>query len=382
MKLDGKTTYAQSSDIKSRTYLQYRKDMKKKAIAELEVLPWLQKTLQKELNQKNLIVRKSGGDAFLWFLRRGGITREADFELIYPDNKKEFIEFQYADKGGLDYYDFKVSKVAKKKGGERIPHEGMRFIYIIKPKQEYAIFDAKWIYENGEYGMVPAWRSYAFRVRSDVFEEIFKHDESLREIIEAIDKKNYILDFQHKLIEITENELSESLQRVVDEEELLTIAPKILDGFFKVCFILSHLDKTPKNVNLWLIYVLSYIRKGIKCEDIFKITYSIDFLYGKTQLQDNEIETLIPRLIQLLEIINEHYQKDGSYQSDKSISPLEETRYCLFSINLLEDLIQDIIHYYGDTKVKELKKLKPITRIYQNIIDIYETHFPQILHHT
>ena len=35
MKLDGKTIYAQSSDIKSRTYLEYRKDMKRKAIAEL-----------------------------------------------------------------------------------------------------------------------------------------------------------------------------------------------------------------------------------------------------------------------------------------------------------------------------------------------------------
>lgn len=30
MKLNGKTIYAQSSDIKSRTYLEYRRDMKKK----------------------------------------------------------------------------------------------------------------------------------------------------------------------------------------------------------------------------------------------------------------------------------------------------------------------------------------------------------------
>ena len=46
MKLDGKTMYAQSSDIKSRTYLQYRKDMKKKAIAELETLGWLENKLK------------------------------------------------------------------------------------------------------------------------------------------------------------------------------------------------------------------------------------------------------------------------------------------------------------------------------------------------
>lgn len=49
MKLDGKTIYAQSSDIKPRTYLEYRRDMKKKAIAELEALEWLEKKL-KQLN--------------------------------------------------------------------------------------------------------------------------------------------------------------------------------------------------------------------------------------------------------------------------------------------------------------------------------------------
>lgn len=36
MKLDAKTIYAQSSDIKCQTYLEYRKYMKKKAIAELD----------------------------------------------------------------------------------------------------------------------------------------------------------------------------------------------------------------------------------------------------------------------------------------------------------------------------------------------------------
>lgn len=41
MQQDAKTIYAQSSDIKSRTYLEYRKDMKQKAIAELEIFPWL-----------------------------------------------------------------------------------------------------------------------------------------------------------------------------------------------------------------------------------------------------------------------------------------------------------------------------------------------------
>jgi len=43
--MDAKTIYAQSSDIKSRTYLEYRKDMKKKAITELEVFDWLKSKL-------------------------------------------------------------------------------------------------------------------------------------------------------------------------------------------------------------------------------------------------------------------------------------------------------------------------------------------------
>ncbi|MDE0518052.1 MAG: hypothetical protein OXH36_00635 [Bdellovibrionales bacterium] len=48
MKSDTKTIYAQSSDIKSRTYLEYRKDMKQKAIAELEILPWLKDKIKKK----------------------------------------------------------------------------------------------------------------------------------------------------------------------------------------------------------------------------------------------------------------------------------------------------------------------------------------------
>lgn len=54
MDLDTKTIYAQSSDIKSRTYLEYRKDMKQKAIAELEVLPWLREKIREE--NKNAVV--------------------------------------------------------------------------------------------------------------------------------------------------------------------------------------------------------------------------------------------------------------------------------------------------------------------------------------
>lgn len=94
MPMDAKTTYAKSSDIKGRSYLEYRRDMKRKAIAELEMLVYLPDILKKELNTKNLFIKKWGGDKFLWFLRKGGITREPDF-LIEMDNQK-INETQYA----------------------------------------------------------------------------------------------------------------------------------------------------------------------------------------------------------------------------------------------------------------------------------------------
>jgi len=140
--------------------------MKKKAIAELEVLEWLEEKV-KEINPgKNVTVKKSGGDKFLWFLRKGGVTREPDFIATINDEEIEF-EFQYAEKADLPFFDFKVSKVAKKKAEKREAIENKLFIYIHKPSLKYAIIKPKWIMENAEYGMVPAWRSYAFRVLKD-----------------------------------------------------------------------------------------------------------------------------------------------------------------------------------------------------------------------
>ncbi len=61
-------------------------------------------------------------------------------------------------------------------------------------------------------------------------------------------------------------------------------------------------------------------------------------------------------------------QNDGSYKSSLTSSPLDETRYVLFSINLLEDLIQDMIYYYSVTK------LKPVKKIYENVRDVEKTY--------
>lgn len=58
MSASSKLTYAQSSDIKSRTWLAYRYDMKRKAIAELEFLPFLQDLLQERYQDNTVTVHK------------------------------------------------------------------------------------------------------------------------------------------------------------------------------------------------------------------------------------------------------------------------------------------------------------------------------------
>ena len=367
MKLDGKTIYAQSSDIKSRTYLEYRRDMKKKAIAELEVLEWLENKVKELYQRKRVKIYKSGGDKFLWFLRKGGVTREPDFIADINDEKIEF-EFQYAEKGDLDFYDFKVSKVTKKKGNKREPIENKFFVYIHKPLLKYAIIKPEWILKNGEYGMVEAWRSYAFRVLKEKFERLLKPDNNLKSLCQRIDAKNFILNFQHSLIDINKDRLSYLLQGVIDENRIVKIIPKDLDSFFKVCFILDNLNKIPQNANLWLIYLLSYINKDLSLEDISKIVYCIDFLYSKIELKQNELTQLISKIKELKKKIEELYQSDGSYKSTLTSSPLDETRYALFSINLLEDLIQDMIYYYSVTE------LEPIKKIYENVGDVEKTY--------
>lgn len=367
-KLDGKTIYAQSSDIKSRTYLEYRKDMKKKAIAELEALEWLESKVKELHPGKQVKVYKSGGDKFLWFLRKGGISREPDFIAKIEGEGEVQLEFQYAEKEDLKFYDFKVSKVIKKKNGKPEPIENKYFVYIHKPQLKYAIFKPEWVVKNGEYGMVEAWRSYAFRVPKEKFEKLLKPDPLLKNLCWRIDIKNFILNFQHELIEINKNNLSYLLQNVIDENKIVKIVPKDLDSFFKVCFILDNLNKIPQNANLWLVYLLSYINKGISLEEISKIVYCIDFLYSKIELKPNELVQLISKIKELIGMINGFYQNDGSYKSSLTSSPLDETRYALFSINLLEDLIQDMIYYYA------VIELKPVRKIYENIKDIEKTY--------
>ena len=365
---DTKTIYAQSSDIKSRTYLEYRKDMKQKAIAELEVLPWLRENLRKM--DKKAGVKKFGGDKFIWFLRKGGITREPDFVVKYSNKKTEYVEFQYA-KEELKAYDFKISKIAPKdkKLKKRVPKKDTKILYIIKPTGEFAILEPSWIANNSQQTVAPAWgNAPVFRVPKEKFKKVLKTDKKLTTVCNLMDKKNKILDFQHEAIEIEKEKFSYLLQQVLDEEKVLKIMPKTLAGFFKVCFTLSHLDKTPINASLWLVYLLSFLNKQLNSYEIFQMIYSLDFLYSKVDLKKNEVDKLVEGVKSLHENLRKFSKANGSFQSSKTIAPLEDTRYSIFAINILEDLTQDVLFYYENNV-----NLKPISRIYQTIPQIDET---------
>ncbi len=361
---DAKTTYAQSSDIKSRTYLEYRKDMKKKAIAELEMLIWLKNKMKEK--GKKIIVEKFGGDKNIWFLRKGGITREPDYIVKYPDGKTELIEFQYAKEEGNNY-DFKISKITPKKK----KNDNTKILYLIKPTAKFAFIEPEWIVNNSIKTVAAAWgNAPVYSVDGNIFNKIMSSDKNLIGVCDMIDKKTKILDFQHDAINVSKNQLSYLLQQVIDENKIVKIMPKTLDGFFKVSFILNHIEKFPENANMWLVYLLSYADQKLNSYELFQLVYCLDFLYPKIELKENELKTVVKNIKQILERINSFSRNDGSYQSDKTIPPLEDTKYCLFCINIIEDLIQDLLFYYGD----KIEGLKPIESIYENVKDIDKTY--------
>jgi len=369
MKRDAKTTYAQSSDIKSRTFLEYRRDMKKKAIAELEVLPWLNRKLKETYPNKDVTVVKSGGDAFLWFLRKGGVSRAPDFTATIGDEQLE-LEFQYGKKD-LDHYDFKISKVARKNKttGKREPIKNKRLFFLDWDGPSCAFVDQEWIHQNGVETFVVPWRSMAYRVPGQKFRALLVTDPSLKELCDSIDAKLELLAYGFQLLSINKDRLSHLLQKVVDDDAKFELIPKDLDSFFKVCMILDNSDRVPQNANIWLIYLLTYINDKNTLEDVSRIVYCLDFLYMKLdKLEKNEIESLVPAMRKLLDHVKRCDQSDGSYVSSARYAPLDETRSALFSINLLEDMVQDSIHEYKDVE------LAPVKRIFENVGDTERTH--------
>jgi hypothetical protein len=419
-KSDPRITYAKSSDIKGRTYLEYRRDMKRKAIAELEALQWVECIIKRKYPDSQVTVEKAGSDKFLWFLRAGGVSREPDY-IATIGEKQHKIEFQYADTSDIKFYDFKVSKIAKhnKKEKKYIPNEDIIIIYIDKNKERYAILPAKWIAENGTIGEVPAWRTNAYRVPAEEFEKKFERDDDLPLLIQRINDKNTLLEFQHLLYGLVKRALQRKIEDAFLSGVNFQLIPTTLEGFFEACVILGAMEQCPEALDNWLQKALEFADKVGTLEEIFKVSFCLDFLYfcvpaperkqkqtrakskrararqvigqeehqpeqsdgdehtsaqvsnlvGSQVLTQEQIGKISDTLSMLVEKVNSFYKLDGSFRSDSQKDPCEETRYALFAINVIEDMIQDIFYYYNDVVSSNSNLHGPISRIYQSISD-------------
>ena len=345
-----RTVYAQSSDIKSRSWLEYRRDMKKKAIAELEFLPFLEKILKGKHGDNTLRVRKSGGDAQLWFHASGrGVTGSPDYLASWGDGEWRLYEFQLAeDAAKLQFFDFKVSKVGKKQSGRaRVPYTDRDFFYIIKDTAQYAFIAPEWIAENGQVRGVPAWGNrMAYRVSREVFLPLLVDGGAdLKQVITVVDNKNYLLEFQSEFMEQEARCLSHELQQVVDEERLLSFVPRTLEGFYRVCFLLDKIGKQPDAPGVWMVYLMSFFNAGMRSIDFARYIYALDFLYFKCRsVQENERIALAKAVKQAMVYIEKRFTTAGGnvFTTNPNEAPIEAMRQILFVVNLLEDIRQDV----------------------------------------
>ena len=343
-----RTVYAQSSDIRSRSWLQYRHDMKKKAIAELEFLPFLRQILADRHNDAALRVSKHGGDALLWFNTRGQpVTQDPDYRAGWGAGNSYLYEFQLAEESaGLQFFDFKEAKVGRKpRGQDRRPHTDREFFYVIKDLGQYAFIAPQWIAENGIVSGVSAWGNRrAYRVPRAAFLTLFTSGgPDLANVLQKVDDKNYLLEFQAEFMEQETRRFARELQRVVDEEQLLSIVPRTLDGFYRVCYLLDKIGRQPDAPGVWMVYLLSFFDDAMQTIDFARYLYALDFLYFKcSYLQENERSALEKSVVQATDYIRRRVNADsGALAADPRVAPLEETRQLLFAVNLIEDLKQD-----------------------------------------
>lgn len=371
IKGEPRIVYAQSSDIQSRSWLEYRYDMKKKAIAELEVMPWLEAKMKAMYKTENVVLKKSGGDAFVWFLRDGKVSGEPDYEAVI-DGKSMKIEFQYSESEDMQFFDFKVSKIGKKIKGKRVPFEDRIIFYLIKPTNKFAFIEPKWVMQNGQEKPVPAWGNrVAFRIDKNTFLQALTHNQSLEETVRAIDKKNQILQFQKDFLQLESEKMSSDIQRVIDENITFEICPQTMLSFYKVCFILNHLNKVPTNLAMWFSYLMTFYSDDMTSYDMAQFMYSLDYLYSQSSdFNGQELSNLAKILQDIGRFVRHSYEK-GLYKTSNRLTPLEECRNFSFICNLLEDTIQDAIHYYG-LDIPPVKSIFSTLPDYESIVSVLD----------
>lgn len=374
-----KQVYAQSSDIKSRTFYQYRLDMKKKGIRELEFLSFLQDTLRVLYEDPHLEVKKSGSDALLWFVRSGKqISQEPDYSAVFGIHERKY-EFQMANKTPDKFFDFKVSKVGKKSKGHRKPYSDREFFYVIADKVMYAFLHPEWIMNNGQEEQVPAWRSLGYRVPVDkILGKSRKGESDLKNTLKSIEDKIYLLEFQNEYYEEESKKLSSGLQQVIDNNHEFRIMPRTLEGFFHTCFLMNKLDKRPDSAETWLIYLISFLEGNMRGIDLVRFMFSFDFLYFNIdEFRSNEKISIEDAICKTKYMIENRIREDGTFEIHQTESVLDGTRFLLATINLLEDVYQDaVINFDFDfPSIKKIFEMLPDVGETADIIRRSKNHF-------
>lgn len=374
MAMDGKTAFAQTSSSVERNWARHKLDMKGKAIVELEFMPLLQQMLVERFEDHQIAVRKHGAGSELWFNTGNSSTDAPDYEATFSDGTSRLYEFQFADKPGLPSFDFKASKIRRKVRGknEYAVHREREFFYVARHEKMVGFVSPQWIYDNGEYGMVSAWKSQAYRVPREAFlNHLGEGDGRLAEILEVVEGKKYLLEFQHGFLSDQKDRLSSRLGRVVDEKEKFEIAPNTIKGLFETCLIMSSVERSPDDPDIWLIYLLTHLEKeDLTPFELAMIAFSIDFLYfgrlEKTSEFPTENRIYILRGIDLME---SHIQRFTWNQSsiDSKTSLLEQVRQMLFVVSQFEDWRQHVAHAWDS--IASSDAVRKARRIFEDIPD-------------
>ena len=373
MKKNPTMTYAQSSDIKNRTFEEYRKDMKKKAIVELEILPWLQSLLGHDKK-----VAKHGTDRDLWFKRKGGITREPDYIVSSygnPEDVQFYIEFQYSKEKRKEYH-FKKSKV--KRRGKKY-QSNTKILYIIQPLYSYGLIDPEFVTKKGAEKNIAAWGSrLGYEIKSEDLELKLQKNKDLREICTKWDRKIRLLEFQFLLLSKYEKQLHNQLEDALSGKIFsLRYDGKLLDyaSLFQILFVLQNTKGKSKNA----LNLLDQLSRSLKNRsfskmdaiELFRLAYCLDFLYFS--IEEELAMNGIQNIVTILEYIHKAiiaFQKSLSYDDTQEFR--DQLQHLLYVINSYEDVKQDFLHYYNSTVSTVLQRTTVIFESLENLEQIFE----------
>ena len=368
--------YAQSSDIKSRTWEQYREDMKRKAIAELECLGLLRALLVEASGDQSVTVRKHGVDEVLWFNPQAKPSGQPDYRATWSDGRERLYEFKNSTEPGLPFFDFKKTNVRRRGRAPHKPHEDRDIFYVARAEAKNGFVSPRWVMENGHVGPVPAWGNReAYRVPRDRFLPMLSDGgDRLQAVLRTMKVKELLLEFQAGFLRNEQERLAGRLRRVVDDGVAFSIIPKTLDGFFEACFLMKHLTRFPDDAGLWLVYLFSLLDADMAPTRLARAMYAIDSLYFRVidvsshGLRDNEHRIMVDGLRQIRERIRAYSWTGGSV--DPTVSPLEELRQMVFVVNLFEDWRQDVFYRWGERP--RPPEVRPAGTIFESIPEAAE----------